>query len=526
VTSAEEREEKARAELAAAGDVARLHAALELHAQLENLTTQAGSLATAVAEAQRTHAAATSTLEAARTLATAANGRLEAAKAAFRVAEAADQAMAVRTRLVAGHSCPVCERPVVTVPPIPEGAAVAAAIAEGEAARTALNAAEHQMAERDRAARERELALATAKDRQAQVAGRIAEARERLSGAEKPETLRQRLEVIRLAERELSAATERVRTARSAHRRAEAEANAAADRLGFAWRGFDQARDAVAEMRPPAAERDDLAASWNALAAWAGSQVTQRQQRREAVAEAVTSAGLAVRAVTERVRERFEHAGLPQPGTGEADPGRVASVALAEADSAHQRCVERRAQAERLRSRLRGAQREATLAKGLSWHLRANQFERWLLTEALDSLVDGASEILRELSAGQYDLGHDKGEFFVVDHYDAGLRRPVRTLSGGETFQASLSLALALSEQLAGLSTTTASLESIVLDEGFGTLDASTLDTVAATLENLAARGDRMVGVVTHVGPLAERIPVRFEVSRDARTARVERISC
>jgi exonuclease SbcC len=47
---------------------------------------------------------------------------------------------------------------------------------------------------------------------------------------------------------------------------------------------------------------------------------------------------------------------------------------------------------------------------------------------------------------------------------------------------------------------------------------------VAATLENLAARGDRMVGVVTHVGALAERIPVRFEVSRDARTARVERV--
>ena len=112
----------------------------------------------------------------------------------------------------------------------------------------------------------------------------------------------------------------------------------------------------------------------------------------------------------------------------------------------------------------------------------------------------------------------------MVDHHDAGLRRGVRTLSGGETFQASLALALALSEQLAGMSTTAASLESIVLDEGFGTLDAATLDTVAATLENLAARGDRMVGVVTHVPALAERIPVRFEVRKDARTAHVERV--
>jgi exonuclease SbcC len=133
--------------------------------------------------------------------------------------------------------------------------------------------------------------------------------------------------------------------------------------------------------------------------------------------------------------------------------------------------------------------------------------------------------ILRELSAGQYDLVHDGRELFVVDHYDAGLRRPVRTLSGGETFQASLALALALSEQLAGLSTNSTSLESMVLDEGFGTLDASTLDAVAATLEELAARGDRMVGVVTHVPALADRIPVRYETRKDARSARVERVA-
>ena len=171
----------------------------------------------------------------------------------------------------------------------------------------------------------------------------------------------------------------------------------------------------------------------------------------------------------------------------------------------------------------RAASATAGWRKALAGHLRANNFERWLLEEALDLLVDGASRILRELSGGQYDLIHDKGEFFVVDHHDAGLRRAVRTLSGGETFQASLALALALSEQLAGMSTTAASLESIVLDEGFGTLDAATLDVVAATLENLAARGDRMVGVVTHVQALAERVPVRFEVHKDARTAHVER---
>jgi exonuclease SbcC len=200
-------------------------------------------------------------------------------------------------------------------------------------------------------------------------------------------------------------------------------------------------------------------------------------------------------------------------------------VAVERARAQRSRLAERRAQADTLRERRSGYEREGQIARALAGHLRANNFERWLLEEALDELVDGGSRILRELSGGQYELGHDKGEFFVVDQHDAGLRRPVRTLSGGETFQASLALALALSQRLSGMSTGAVSLESIVLDEGFGTLDSSTLDTVAATLENLAARGDRMVGVVTHVTPLAERVPVRFEVRKDARTARVERIS-
>jgi exonuclease SbcC len=69
-----------------------------------------------------------------------------------------------------------------------------------------------------------------------------------------------------------------------------------------------------------------------------------------------------------------------------------------------------------------------------------------------------------------------------------------------------------------------ARLDSIFLDEGFGTLDESTLEIVAATLESLA-QGDRMVGVVTHVAALAERVPVRFVVHRDSRTSSISRES-
>src|SRR5262249_22561978 len=260
--------------------------------------------------------------------------------------------------------------------------------------------------------------------------------------------------------------------------------------------------------------------AWRTLTGWAVSEVDSRRSRRAERAGDAERATEAVRETRRGIGDLFGDKGLPRP----TDPPRDAAVALAGAEKDRERIVARRTQAQEVQARRAGYEKESRVAKALANHLRANNFERWLLEEALDLLVDGASRILRELSGGQYELVHDKGEFFVVDHHDAALRRAVRTLSGGETFQASLALALALSAQLAGLSTGPASLESIPLDEGFGTLDAATLDTVAATLENLAARGDRMVGVVTHVSALAERIPVRYEVRKDARTAHVERI--
>src|SRR5690606_17196128 len=128
------------------------------------------------------------------------------------------------------------------------------------------------------------------------------------------------------------------------------------------------------------------------------------------------------------------------------------------------------------------------------------------------------------LSGGQYSLVSEDGDFSIRDHRNADELRTVRSLSGGETFLASLSLALSLAENIAELAIEGGPrLDSMFLDEGFGTLDASTLDTVAAALEELSASG-RLVGVVTHIRDLAERMPVRFEVTKDERTARVARV--
>jgi len=520
VTAAEEAEEKLRGELAAAGDATALRRLLDAHAERERLAGDAETIAATLAQAEKEHARAASALDKARTDAKQARQALEDAREAYQAAVATDRAAALRPHLRVGDACPVCTQTVSTLPTTAHDSTVAAAEKAGKVAKKRAEAAEAAVEERDRAARELDRNLAGARAHVEQIQARLTALEERLDGAPGPDALRRDLAAITKLSTALEKAAAAVRTAREAHRTAAAGADRADERVRAGWRAFDTARDAVAPLGPPPADRDDLARAWLGLAGWAADEAGKRQAQRATAADAVHAATTGVEEVQADLRQLFADAQVPAP-TG--DPARAAAVALERAEAQRRRVEERRADAERLRAQRITVERDGLVAKALFQHLKADRFERWLLAEALDTLVDGASRTLRELSAGQYDLGHEKGEFFVVDHHDAGLRRAVRTLSGGETFQASLALALALSEQLAGLSTAAASLESIVLDEGFGTLDATTLDTVAATLENLAAKGDRLVGVVTHVSALAERIPTRFEVHRDARTAHVER---
>jgi exonuclease SbcC len=525
VRAAEEHEEKVRGELAAAGDAGSLGLLLDRHTELERLTGQAEWFAGEVSVAEVEYQDAVAAADLARAAHTGAEQLLEQARLQYAEAQTLDRAAALRAHLTPGHDCPVCAQPVTEVPAMPEGSAVQAAERTGKAARSAADVASTAFKQRDAVARELERGLDRKRAQLEQHRSRLAEVRAGLADSPGVEALRRRLDELTKLQKKLDRAGAAVREARGAQRRAQAAVAVADDQQRTAWRSFDAVRDAVARFSPPPADRDDLAAAWSTLVEWARESARQREQARTEAAAAVEAAHAQTQRVRAAVLALFTDAGVSAPSGGaDADLIRAAAVAAERAGAAWQRLVDRREQAREFAEQRATLLREGRVAKALAGHLRANNFERWLLEEALDLLVDGASRILRELTGGQYDLMHDKGEFFVVDHHDAGLRRGVRTLSGGETFQASLALALALSEQLAGMSTTAASLESIVLDEGFGTLDAATLDVVAATLENLAARGDRMVGVVTHVNALAERVPVRFEVHKDARTAHVERV--
>jgi DNA repair protein SbcC/Rad50 len=529
VRVAEEREEKVRGELAGAGDAGSLRLMLDRHAELTRLVEQEEFFAGQVSVAEVEFKDAAAAAELAHNAHLGAIQLLEQARADYTEAQRLDRAAALRAHLTAGDACPVCEQTVGAVPPMPEGSAVQEAEATGKAARAAAEVAESAWRQRDAVARKLEGNLERKRAQHEHHLSRLGEVRAVVAGSPGVPALQRQLEEIGGLQERLERAAGQVRSCREAQRAAQAAAQTAEERQRSAWRAFDQVRDQVARFGPPAADRDDLAGAWAALVTWAQSEHRGRHAARSGAEAAVTAAHEAVVRAFAEVEALFTAAGVtPPPGSrdarGEADLIRAAAVAAERSEAAWQRLSDRRAQAHELAEQRMTLQREGRVAKALAGHLRANNFERWLLEEALDLLVDGASRILRELTGGQYELMHDKGEFFVIDHHDAGLRRGVRTLSGGETFQASLALALALSEQLAGMSTTAASLESIVLDEGFGTLDATTLDVVAATLENLAARGDRMVGVVTHVSALAERVPVRFEVRKDARSARVERM--
>ena len=525
VRAAEEHEDKVRGELAAAGDAGSLGLLLDRHVELDRLTGQAEWFAGEVSVAEVEYKDAVAAADLARAAHTGAEQLLEQARLEYAEAQTLDRAAALRAHLTAGHDCPVCAQPVTEVPPMPEGSAVQAAERTGKAARAAADVASTAFKQRDAVARELERGLDRKRAQLEQHKSRLSEVRTALTDSPGVEALRRRLAELTKLQRKLDQAGIAVREARETQRRAQAAVAAADEQQRTAWRSFDTVRDAVARFSPPPADRDDLAAAWTALVEWARESSRQREQARSEAAAAVEAAHAETQQVRAAVLALFTDAGIGAPSGGaDADLIRAAAVAAERAGAAWQRLVDRREQAREFTEQRAALLRDGRVAKALAGHLRANNFERWLLEEALDLLVDGASRILRELTGGQYDLMHDKGEFFVIDHHDAGLRRGVRTLSGGETFQASLALALALSEQLAGMSTTAASLESIVLDEGFGTLDAATLDVVAATLENLAARGDRMVGVVTHVNALAERVPVRFEVHKDARTAHVERV--
>jgi exonuclease SbcC len=148
----------------------------------------------------------------------------------------------------------------------------------------------------------------------------------------------------------------------------------------------------------------------------------------------------------------------------------------------------------------------------LAGDLRSDKFQAYVLQEVFTELVQGASARLMRLTGERYSLQFHDEEIRVVDHDNADETRISDTLSGGETFLTSLALALELSDQVQR-AVGAVNLDSLFIDEGFGTLDPDTLALVSETLQGLRV-GGRMVGIITHIPELRDEFAQQVIVTK------------
>lgn len=149
------------------------------------------------------------------------------------------------------------------------------------------------------------------------------------------------------------------------------------------------------------------------------------------------------------------------------------------------------------------------------------ELETYIQMAYFDRILRRANLRLMTMSSGQYELKRQEQsknqkekaglDLNVIDHYN-GTERSVKTLSGGESFQASLSLALGLSDEIQA-SAGGIRLDSMFVDEGFGSLDEESLEQALKALAGLAD-GKRLVGIISHVSELKERIDNKIIVTK------------
>lgn len=268
------------------------------------------------------------------------------------------------------------------------------------------------------------------------------------------------------------------------------------------------ARDQVSDLRPGIPISDDPAIGWKEFLEWRDDKAVELADQLPIAEKEVALVEEELLVVQEEIKEQFARLLIPMEAPISAAVARAEAKATAVVES-HESAI---ARSRDLTAQLEVASRNQLVASTLKGHLNANGFERWMMVGAIADLVGHANSVLADLSADAYSLeADDNGAFSIVDHRNADEVRPISTLSGGETFMVSLALALALAETLSAGGA--GQLQSIFLDEGFGTLDGESIDIVAGVLEGLAETG-LMVGIITHVGELASRAPVRFDVRK------------
>ena len=156
-------------------------------------------------------------------------------------------------------------------------------------------------------------------------------------------------------------------------------------------------------------------------------------------------------------------------------------------------------------------------------------FEQYVLAAYFEEILKAANIRLRTMSSGRYELRRveavgdgrkkDNLEIEVLDYY-TGKYRSVKTLSGGESFKTSLALALGMSDVVQALSGGVR-VEALFIDEGFGSLDSESLEQASMTLQALVEK-DRLIGIISHVPELAEKITSKIQIHKTNAGSRAE----
>lgn len=330
--------------------------------------------------------------------------------------------------------------------------------------------------------------------------------------------------------RELAGVVADAGTAHVTAERARAIAAEAARLLEFPSR--EEASKALAAVNADLDKLESSLAEARAANDSAAQEVAAARGLREARVSRLESMGVVEDTAQERLSDLKEDSIVAQA------THRHVERALREAYARHDNNQKLLAGLERLaaklpalESRAKSADVLAGIARGRSAQSNHISFERYVLGFYFDQVIVCANRRLTVMSNGHYELvrnseGESRGKgglsLDVID-YATGKRRPVSSLSGGETFEASLSLALGLSDyaqqQAGGMH-----LDTVFIDEGFGSLDPESLEQVMRVLSDLAA-GDCLVGIISHVEELEKRIERRIEVASSPTGSCVEAVA-
>lgn len=470
----------------------------------------------------------------------------------------------LRAKLELGEPCPVCEQVVTSLPAASVHGALEGARANRDQARKVQGKAQAALDRLPVQVESLESALRLMRDQVGAVESKVTGITGKAVGVETEWELEEAAERLRQAEQEAEAAGKAAQQAQLAENEAMKGVQGARHQEAMWRQRAEGAETQVGQAAARVAELDGRLAAWEELQGVEIGELERRlgqmeearrkrdtlergrqqvQERLEAARKQSEESQLRWRSLEQQIahgeaeaaaveaQEKEKEGALRREMEVEGDAAAWVEARLGEGqrqraqveqqaarvEAAREQLERDLAQAEEMRGRIGELREQQVLLGQLAEILSSDNLVAYIQREALLRLVVDANRQMDTLSGGRYafTLSEDGNDFQVIDHWNGDEIRGVKTLSGGESFLASLSLALALAESLSQYceDRERLALDSLFLDEGFSTLDGETLGTVVGAIETLANQS-RMIGVISHVGELGEQFPTRIHVEK------------